>query len=227
MSENKNKLQTLIPVIVAVLTPLFVIIFSVRLVTTPLMARIQYNLPGFPDDRYGFTKEERLDYSRPSILYLTNNAGIDYLADLTFEDGMPIFNERELSHMLDVKNLFTAIFNIWYGVTLVLGALLIWCNQTGKWLQFRTALKTGGITTIGTLIVFGVLTVIDFEWLFTEFHHIFFEGETWLFKTSDTLIRLFPFAFWLNAMILILALILIFSALLIWQGNKAKKQANN
>ncbi|MEE4193575.1 MAG: TIGR01906 family membrane protein [Anaerolineae bacterium] len=223
MSENKNKLQTLIPLIVAVLTPLFVIIFSVRLVTTPLMARIQYNLPGFPDDPYGFTKEERLEYSKPSILYLTNNAGIEYLADLTFEDGTPIYNERELSHMLDVKNLFTAIFNVWYGVTLVLGALLIWCHQTGKWVQFRKALKTGGITTIGALVAFGILTAIDFEWLFTQFHYIFFTGDTWLFKTSDTLIRLFPLPFWLIAMVLILALTLIFSALLIWQGNRVKE----
>ena len=224
MPEKKNKLQTVIPVLVAILTPIFVIIFSVRLVTTPLMARFQYNLPGFPEDRYGFSKEDRLEYSKPSILYLTNNAGIEYLADLTFEDDEPIYNERELSHMLDVKNLFSAIFNVWYGVTLVLGALLIWCRQTGKWEVFRKALGTGGKVTIGAFVFFGVLAAIDFEWLFTEFHHIFFEGQTWLFKTSDTLIRLFPFAFWLNAMIFILSLILIFSALLIWQGNRLKKK---
>lgn len=223
MSEN-NKLQTAIPVLVAILTPIFLIIFSVRLVTTPLMARIQYNLPGFPEDTFGFTKEERLEYSKPSINYLTNNAGIEYLGDLTFSDGSPLFNERELSHMLDVKILFTKFFNVWYGITLILGALLIWCRQTNKWEQFRKGLKTGGIATIGVFIVVGVLAAIDFDWLFTQFHHIFFEGSTWLFKTSDTLIRLFPLPFWLNAMIFILALTLIFAALLIWQGNKMKNE---
>ena len=219
MSEN-NKLQTAIPVLVAILAPIFLIIFSVRLVTTPLMAKIQYNLPNFPEDPYGFTKEERLEYSKYAINYLTNNAGIEYLGDLTFEDGSPLFNDRELSHMLDVKILFSSIFNVWYGVTLVLGALLIWCRQTRKWEEFRKALKLGGITTIAVFIFFGVLVAIDFDWLFTEFHYIFFEGSTWLFYTSDTLIRLFPLPFWLNAMISILALTLIFAALLIWQGNK-------
>lgn len=222
MTDNKNKLQTMIPVLVAILTPIFIIVFSIRLVTTPLMAKFQYSLPGFPADPYGFTKEDRLAYSKPSILYLTNNAGIEYLGELTFEDGTPLFNERELSHMLDVKIIFTAMFNVWYGITLALGALLIWCHQTGKWVQFRRALATGGMVTIGVLAVVGVLVAVDFEWFFTEFHHIFFEGSTWLFYSSDTLIRLFPLPFWSNVVILILALTLIGSALLIWQGRKAK-----
>lgn len=224
MPDKKNSFQTLMPTLVAILTPLFLIIFAVRLVTTPLMARIQYNLPGFPEDPYGFTKAERLEYSRPSILYLTNTAGIEYLADLTFEDGTPIYNDRELGHMLDVKLLFSAIFNGWYGITLVLGGLLIWYRQTGKWKTFRKTLKTGGIVTIGTFVFFGILAAIDFNWLFVQFHLLFFEGETWLFRPSDTLIRLFPMPFWLNAMILILALILVFAALLIWQGSKVNQE---
>ena len=74
--------------------------------------------------------------------------------------------------MLDVKILFSKFFNVWYGATLILGALLIWCRQTGKWEQFRKSLKTGGITTIGVFVLFGVLAAIDFNWLFTKFHHI-------------------------------------------------------
>ncbi len=223
MTDQHNKLQTIVPTLVAILVPIFLILFSVRLVTTPFFARFEYNLPNFPDDPYGFTKTERLDYSKFAISYLTNNADINYLGDLTFEDGSPLFNERELSHMLDVKNLFTAFFNIWYGVTLALGALLIWCRQTDKWIAFRKALGTGGTLTIGVFIFFGILVAIDFDWLFTQFHYIFFQGDTWLFYSSDTLIRLFPLPFWLIAMISILAITLIFAALLIWQAKRAEK----
>ena len=35
-----------------------------------------------------------------------------------------------------------------------------------------------------------------FNVFFTQFHHLFFEGDSWLFLFSDTLIRLFPIRFW-------------------------------
>ena len=31
-----------------------------------------------------------------------------------------------------------------------------------------------------------------------SFHRIFFEGDTWRFPSSDTLIRLYPDAFWIG-----------------------------
>lgn len=35
--------------------------------------------------------------------YLTNDEGIEFLGDLKFPDGSPVYNERELHHMVDVK----------------------------------------------------------------------------------------------------------------------------
>jgi len=34
---------------------------------------------------------------------------------------------------------------------------------------------------------------------FVGFHALFFEGDSWLFLYSDTLIRLFPLRFWQDA----------------------------
>ena len=53
---------------------------------------------------------------------------------------------------------------------------------------------------IGVLILFWV---INFKQLFTSFHRIFFEGDSWLFLFSDTLIRLFPMRFWQDVFIMI------------------------
>ncbi len=36
---------------------------------------------------------------------------------------------------------------------------------------------------------------------FTLFHQVFFEGDSWLFLYSDTLIRLFPIRFWQDAVL--------------------------
>jgi hypothetical protein len=75
----------------------------------PAYARFAYSLPQFPDDPFGFSLSDRLRWSEPSIKYLVNNEDITYLADLTFDDGEPIFNERELEHMEDVKVVVTGM----------------------------------------------------------------------------------------------------------------------
>jgi integral membrane protein (TIGR01906 family) len=222
MKTNENSLYRILSAVVAVLVPFFLIIFAVRVMINPLFARIEYARPNFPPDEYGFTREERLEYSRYAILYLVNNADIDYLGDLTFPDGSPLFNQRELDHMVDVKELITWLLNIWYGVTFLLGAMLIWFRRTQRWAQFRSAVGTGGIVTIATLSFVGLLVAINFQWFFTQFHYLFFEGDTWLFLSSDTLIRLFPMEFWLDAAIGVILITLIGAGLLIWQGQRVK-----
>jgi uncharacterized membrane protein len=36
---------------------------------------------------------------------------------------------------------------------------------------------------------------------FADFHHLFFQGNSWLFPDSDTLIRLYPLQFWQDAVL--------------------------
>jgi len=45
-----------------------------------------------------------------------------------------------------------------------------------------------------------VIVPLQFQWFFVKFHHLFFEGESWLFPRTDTLIQLFPEQFWFNAL---------------------------
>jgi hypothetical protein len=73
-----------------VLIPVVLTLTNVRLLMTPLFPEIEYRLPGFPADLYGFTMDNRLLGAKLSIDYLVNNAGIDSLAKLTFADvGLP------------------------------------------------------------------------------------------------------------------------------------------
>jgi len=101
-----------------------------------LFPEIEYRMPGFPADEYGFTIQDRLQWSRISIDYLLNDADISFLGDLTFPDGSPLFNGRELSHMQDVKNVVQPVLWVGYGVWfLVLGIGLWarfggWCRST-------------------------------------------------------------------------------------------------
>lgn len=49
---------------------------------------------------------------------------------------------------------------------------------------------------------------------FTTFHRIFFEGDTWTFPLSDTLIRLFPMRFWIDVAIVIVGPLIVESVVI-------------
>ncbi len=88
--------------LIILIMPAFLVLTSVRIVATEVFLWVEYHRPGFPDDSYGFTREDRLDYGPYGVRYMVNDAGISYLGDLE-HDGRPLFREKELAHMEDVK----------------------------------------------------------------------------------------------------------------------------
>jgi integral membrane protein (TIGR01906 family) len=196
-----NKLSSFLSYLTALLTPIFLLGLGLRLLLTPLFYNVEYRMPYFPPDTYGFTLEDRLRWAPYAIDYLLNNADISYLGDLAFEDGSPLYNERELSHMHDVKGVTKGALRVWYVAVVLLAGLGVWA-RFGKWWQaYRQGLRRGGWLMIGLVVVIGLFGAIAFWQLFTLFHALFFEGDTWLFLFSDTLIRLFPMQFWQDAFI--------------------------
>jgi len=186
----------LISFLTTLLTPLVLLGLALRLLLTPAFLHIEYNLPGFPPDKYGFTTADRLTYAPFALEYLLNNQGISYLEQLTFPNGTPLFNARELSHMQDVKIITQASLKIWYASLLLLFLLGVWARQ-GKWQPaYLQGLKRGGWLTLGLVVTVGLFAALAFWQFFTWFHALFFEGDSWLFLYSDTLIRLFPMQFW-------------------------------
>ncbi len=198
--------------LVAILVPLALIGLGIRALLTPVFLQIEYNMPYFPPDEYGFTKEDRLRWAPYALDYLVNSADISYLGDLTFDDGTPLFNERELSHMEDVKHVTQGVLNVWYISLALLTLLGIW-SWRGRFdyaqhgmQAYRLGLTRGGWLMVGLAGAIGLIVVIGISvnpnvfWnFFAGFHSLFFEGDSWLFLFSDTLIRLFPLRFWQDA----------------------------
>ncbi len=203
------KKMTLLSWLVAILIPLVLIGLGIRVLLTPLFLKIEYNMPYFPPDDYGFTKADRLKWAPYALNYLTNSADISYLGDLKFEDGTPLYNERELSHMEDVKRVTKGALNVWYVSLVLLAALGAWAWFGGWWQDYRLGLSRGGWLMVGLAIVVGLIVLVgilinpNIFWnFFAWFHSLFFEGDSWLFQFSDTLIRLFPLRFWQDAFLL-------------------------
>jgi len=184
---------------IMVLIPFLLLMGAIRILLNNFFLDYEYNLPNFPADPYGFTTQDRLYWGKISLNYLVNDKGIEYLGDLKFSDGKSFYNERELNHMLDVKNLIQATLKIWYVGLIVLAALWIW-SWRKKWQSdFWRGISRGGFVTIGLIIAVLIGVFLNFDALFRGFHAIFFTGDTWLFYTSDSLIRLFPEKLWSDA----------------------------
>jgi integral membrane protein (TIGR01906 family) len=209
--------------LVAILIPLAIIMLAVRLLMTPVFLSVEYGMPGFPADQYGFSQADRLRWSKPSVEYLVNGEPIGFLAGLQFDDGQPIYNARELSHMSDVKKVVQMLLKLWYLDLVLLFLLGLWSWRAGWVVGFVLGLKRGGFITVGLLLALAGFASISFWQFFTWFHSLFFSGDSWLFDFSDTLIRLFPIRFWQDAVAYIGGFSIILG-LLIGFGLKPKRK---
>lgn len=187
--------------LVAIVIPFVLVMTAIRLLLTPVFVDLEYAMPGFPEDSYGMTFPQRRQYAKLALDYLLNDEDVSFLGDQQFEDGAPLYNERELSHMEDVKELTQAVMNVWIILLagLVIVGVLAW--RFGRWDAMRAGLARGGQFTVGLIVLVLVFVALSFNALFTGFHRVFFEGDTWLFYYSDTLIRLFPMRFWQDVFI--------------------------
>lgn len=217
---RKNSIKNIFGWTISCLLPIIVIMISIRMLISPAFAQIEYRLPGFPDDPFGFTLEDRLEWSKPSIKFLVNHEGISYLSALQFDSGEEIFNERELSHMVDVKKVVTGMRIALFSAILITIVITIAAVRMGMKSSIVLAYRRGGWGVIGLIMLILVFVALNFSKLFTYFHKIFFESGTWQFLTSDTLIRLFPMRFWQDAFIFVGVISLVLGIAIILISNK-------
>jgi integral membrane protein (TIGR01906 family) len=183
------------------LLPFLLIMTAVIILFNPWFLVLEYSRPGFPADPYGFTKTERLQFGGVSLEYMHNKSGIEFLAKPTLSDGTPLYNERELSHMEDVKGVFQGMIFAWWIILVVIILTGLWSWRKHAFASFWQRMSTGGWAAIVMVAAILVGVVVAFDELFTLFHKLFFTGDTWLFAYSDSLIRLFPLEFWMDAFI--------------------------
>ena len=214
--------------LVTIIIPMALLGLAIRVLLLPVFFQLEYNMPYFPPDEYGFTKEDRLKWAPYAVNYLINSADISYLGDLKFEDGSPLYNERELSHMQDVKNVTQGALRLWYLSLALLAVLGIWAWFGWWWQYYLLGLQRGGWLMVGLAILIGTIVLVGiavnpnvFDEFFVLFHSLFFQGNSWLFYFSDTLIRLFPIRFWEDAFLLA-AVIALGGGLVLGLGIKPK-----
>jgi integral membrane protein (TIGR01906 family) len=207
-ANAKPVMPRVMQVLLAVFYPIILLVLAVRAVTSPLFLWVEYNRPGFPGDGYGFSTDDRMTYGSYAVDYLSNWSAPRYLGELVNRSGERLFKEGEVSHMADVKLVILSTFGAGalLAVLSIIAIAYLRRRSTGG---VRRGLFAGSIVALVIILGLGALAVLGWQQFFTEFHRIFFASGSWTFALEDTLIRLFPGQFWIDAGITIAALVLI------------------
>ena len=144
-----------------------------------------------------------LDMTMDDVMYVTHEM-MDYLRGngdtlsvITTVEGreQDFFNEQDRFHMAEVRDLFIGGLNIRLGacaaVVLCIVFLLISRADIKKIIP-RSYWIAMGITGIAVALI-GIAAVVDFNAVFVQFHHIFFDNDLWIFDPAeDYMIRMLP-----------------------------------
>lgn len=118
-----------------------------------------------------------------------------YLKDKKDDFSKELFSQKEIEHFKDVRLLIQKI-NIFYYLILIISILLIiilfLLNKRHFLKNFSLILFFSGLLTLFTVIILLILVKLNFDSVFTIFHHIFFPQGGWLFSSSDNIIKLYP-----------------------------------
>ena len=161
--------------------------------------------------KYGFDKydisqttglaQSELDRAATGLIhYFNSDEETISLAVTKDEESFELFNEREVAHLRDVKEL------IWLDYRVLLGTLIYVLGYAGAslffrdWRQLAWGVVGGGGLTLALMLVLGLGMLLNFDQLFLQFHLISFANEFWILDpTRDYLIMLFPGGFWYDA----------------------------
>ena len=162
---------------------------------------------------------ERTGFDLETIRQAFNNV-MDFLVKgEEFGTGALKWSESGAAHFADCRVLFRLDFVILTVSAVVLLALFI-LGKNG-FLPHRFLRRTPAfwalLTTLLLLLLFGTWAYVDFDGLFTAFHHLFFPGkENWVFDyRTDEIILILPEEFWLRTAALVSELTLVIQAALV------------
>ena len=144
-----------------------------------------------------------LDMTMDDVMYVTHEM-MDYLRGegdtlsvVTTVEGQEqdFFNEQDRFHMGEVRELFIGGLNIRFGacVAAVLCILFLVITRADiKKVVPRSYWIALGVTGAAVILI-GIAAVVDFNAVFVQFHHIFFDNNLWIFDPAeDYMIRMLP-----------------------------------
>ncbi len=124
----------------------------------------------------------------------------DLQIDATIGDkNLPIFNDREIAHMKDVKDIFRVLDFMGKAALFVfLATLMFFLKKRPMYLLAKTYIWVI-CSLLGLALLLFVIISSDFNRAFNYFHELFFSNDLWLLNPlTDRLINMYPLNFFTN-----------------------------
>lgn len=201
--ELLDWVRGLVSIAFVLMLPLLIIGTSLR----GLVTDRDFMLRGFRDNEVAVTTGlDDVQLQRIAdafVAYFQAPPGQIQMQVTAFGQSRLLFNDREVAHMEDVQALIQFFLRLQIVAAAVVAVRLVMALVVergvvtlGRDMLLSTALM------VGMVVLVGVLSLIDFDSLWTHFHQIAFRNDLWLLDpTRDYLIMLFPEPFWFTATI--------------------------
>lgn len=168
-------------------------------------------------------------------LMLATHTLLDYLQnkrdDINVEvvvegKNVPMFNQKEIDHMVDVKDLFTGLNSLQMAAYVIFIILIVALTITNR----MSSLTNSIYRALGVyLFVIGGIALyafIDFSGFWVIFHKVLFSNDLWLLNpNTDRMINMFPEVFFNRLVIRVMIhFVIVFVAMYIIAKIREKRE---
>jgi integral membrane protein (TIGR01906 family) len=187
----------IIPPVIGILLPVIIILSAIQIAAFNRFFFDEQLATNSVAENLNMSEEELAQVSDHIFLYLSGSKETFAFNAILDGEYQPVFNEKEIEHMVDVAALYQGamvIRNVSLAVFLI-GAvfLFIYARYT-----FFTTLFRSSVISLGLMVVLALIFAVSFNEAFNTFHHIFFANDLWLLNpATDNLIVIVPPAYFM------------------------------
>lgn len=222
MTALSPRLAAVLQWCIALPMPLFLLLgVSLYIVMTPQFIQWEYSRPDFPPADL-FTPEARQYNSVQTVRYTRGEISEQDLINLK------VYNDREIKHLVDVYKVSRTMYLLVpLALAIIAVSLFLLLRERGTRAYAGRGLFYGGVLTFVLVGAIGLFAVFAFDSFFVTFHHLLFEGDSWLFYTTDSLIQFYPEVFWMVASYAIAGMVLLSAVIITGIGGLLMRRGSN
>lgn len=171
--------------------------------------------------------DEDLMLGTHTLLDYLQNKRDDINVEVVVEGkNVPMFNQKEIDHMVDVKDLFTGLNSLQMAAYVIFIILIVALTITNR----MSSLTNSIYRALGVyLFVIGGIALyafIDFSGFWVIFHKVLFSNDLWLLNpNTDRMINMFPEVFFNRLVIRVMIhFVIVFVAMYIIAKIREKRE---
>jgi len=186
------------------------LLFAVSLIVASFCISVvlpTFSVPYYIKEFDKYQLSEKIRVTEPDLRAVVKNlqrymAGLDKDLDVVVKVAgyeRKFFNEREISHMEDVRGLFLRGFAVLGASVAVLAVSIFYIVRKKIYYEAAKSVVVCSIAFFGAFGLLAAIIAVNFDVAFVIFHELFFDNDLWLLNPkTDLLINMLQQEFFIN-----------------------------